>query len=380
MKRIKLTLLLCIIALTNVSGQTITINYDIDTTAFDISEPLNLWLDFLKTKNDSIGSKYWNKAEVEKYGYDSYFLIENELQFGSDNYLLVLSYADVKILSIRKVDEFYKITCILEFKPYNGKGNIQYIFHVYAGPDSGKLKLYNALTINTRLNLNHSTVGMIRFHYPKAHSFNSGLAKEQNDFLQGIATDFRVPIDTMDYYFAPTFPDVQRIKGFDFIVGDNGEEVPSGKADPKNRIVYSAGLAEYYPHEFIHILLNPHYPDCHLWFNEGVATFFGMSRGKDVDWHLRKVNTHLIEHPEIDLNNMLELRTLDKYTGYRYALGGFLIGEAFKKGGYGLVMELMKAGQADEDFYAAIEKFLGVQRQDIDHWIREKLKTTYGTQ
>jgi len=101
-------------------GQNVTVNYDIDTTVFKVAEPLNLWLDFLNTKDDSLGSKYWNIEEVKKYGQTSYFLIEKELQFGMDNYLKLLSYVDIKVLSIKKIDRYFKITSIMEFKPKEG--------------------------------------------------------------------------------------------------------------------------------------------------------------------------------------------------------------------------------------------------------------------
>ena len=354
-------------------AQSISINYDVDTTVFDVAEPLNLWIDFLNTKDDAEGVQYWNTREIEKYGRDSYFLVEKELQFGVDNFLQLLSYANIKVLSVRKMDDYYKITSLMEFAPNEGKSNVQYIFHVYAGMENGTMKLHNALAINTKLLLNSTTVGHIRYHYPKSHEFNIALAKKQDEFLVNLCTQFGVPPKTVDYYFAPTSEEIQRIRGFDFIIGDNGEQIPSGKADPENGIAYSAGLGEYYPHELIHILLDPHYPNCHLWIREGVATYFGMSRGKDLDWHLEKVNKYLLENPEIDLGNMLELRSLDQYTDFRYALGGFIVREAYKKGGYELIKQLMEAGWLDRDFYAGIEEHLGVQRDDIDQWIRGEL-------
>jgi len=358
-------------------GQSVTVNYDIDTNVFKISEPLNLWLDFLNTKDDSLGSKYWNSREVNKYGETSYFLIEKELQFGMDNYLKLLSYSNIKILSIKKIDEYFKITSIMEFKPKEKICNIQYIFHVYAGMENGELKLFNPLDINTTLNFNTTTIGYIKYHYPKFHNFNYELAEKQNNYLVELSENFKVKIDTVDYYFANTSTELLRARGFDFLIANSGAEIPSGKADPKNRIVYASGIGEYYPHELIHFLLNPHFPNCHLWINEGVATYFGMSRGKQLDWHLKKMNKHLLEHPEINLNNMLELRTLDQYTDYRYVLGGWLIKKAFEKGSYELVKKMMNVGKEDMDFYNAIEQFLEIPREELNSIIRTELKEKY---
>ena len=378
MNRYNAYLLIFLISSINTFGQSLSINYDLNPKVYNISEPLNLWLDFLKTKDDLKGSKYWNSEEVEKYGDTSYFLIEKALDFGTDNYLHLLSYSDIKVLSIRKIQEYYKITSLMEFPRKDTISNIQYIFSVYATKDKNeKLKLYNPLEINAKLFLSSTKIEFINFHYPKTHKFNLELAKKQNEFLKDFSKSFNVPLDTIDYYFASTEEELQKIKGFDFYIGGNGEQIPSGKADPENRIVYSTGLEEYYPHEFIHVLLNPHYPNMHNWISEGIATYFSMSRGKSLNWHLEKLNLHLIQHPEIDLNNMLELRNLDQYTDYRYALGGFIIKKAFEKGGYELIKDLMKAGKSDEDFYKAIKEYLNIDRNDLNKVTRDELKTTY---
>jgi len=358
-------------------GQSITVNYDIDTTVFKVAKPLNLWLDFLNTKDDSLGSKYWNIKEVEKYGQTSYFLIEKELQFGMDNYLKLLGYSNIKILSIKKIDEYFKITSIMEFKPKEKTCNIQYIFHVYAGIENGELKLFNPLEINTKLNFNSTNIGYIKYHYPKYHEFDYELAKKQNDYLVDLSEKFNVSIDTVDFYFANSGSELLRVRGFDFLITNSGEEIPFGKADPENKIVYASGVGEYYPHELIHFLLNPNFPNCHLWINEGVATCFGMSRGKELDWHLKKLNKHLLEHPEINLNEMLKLKTLDQYTDYRYVLGGWIIKKAFEKGGYELIKKMMNTGKEDLDFYNGIEKYLGIKKQNLNSVIRKELKEKY---
>jgi hypothetical protein len=361
----------------NSFGQSVTVNYDIDTTVFKVAKPLNLWVDFLNTKDDSLGSKYWNLKEVKKYGQTSYFLIKKELQFGMDNYLKLLSYSNIKVLSVKKIDEYFKITSIMEFKPKGKTCNVQYIFHVYAGIENGELKLFNPLEINTKLNFNSTTIGYIKYQYPKFQDFDYELAKKQNDYLINLSEKFKVNIDTVDYYFANSNAELLKARGFDFLIATSGEEIPSGKADPKNRIVYASGIGEYYPHELIHFLLNPHFPNCHLWINEGVATYFGLSRGKELGWHLKKLNKHLLKHPEINLNNMLELKTLDQYTDYRYVLGGLIVKKIFEKGSYQLVKKMLDAGEEDTNFYSAIEKYLGIKRQELNLIIRQELKEKY---
>lgn len=359
------------------NGQNIFVNYDIDTNVYKVGQPLQLWLNFLSAGEDSLGSQYWNSKEVAKYGYHSYFLIEKELNFGLQNYLGLMKHVRMKVLSLRDAGDFYKITSMMEFPPQDSISQVQYVFHVYAGKEDGRWKLYNPLEINTRRQLNSSSLGYIRFHYPKYHEFDRQLAQKQVDALEDVARHFQVPMDTIDYYFAPTLEEIQRIKGFDFVIGDNGLQIPTGKADPANRIVYASRTGEYYPHEFIHILLNPSYPDSHNWIKEGVATYFGMSRGKPLEWHLQRLNRFLQQHPEVDLNNMLELLTMDQHTDYRYVLGGWVVKKAFEKGGYDVVKKLMQSGKSDADFYAALEDYLELEKQDLNGAIRQDLKASY---
>ncbi len=76
------------------------------------------------------------------------------------------------------------------------------------------------------------------------------MAQKQSDFITKFAKNFDVQPDTVQYYFGSNHEELDNIKGLDFITGNSGEQWPFGKADAANKIVYSSGLGEYYPHEF----------------------------------------------------------------------------------------------------------------------------------
>jgi hypothetical protein len=361
----------------NAHAQNRFINYDIDTNISNISAPLKLWIDFLETEDDSLGSEYWNKKAVSKLGVDSYFLLENELQFGTDNYLKFIGkYCRIKVLRVNKVKEYYKITSLMEFAEQGEKSNVQYIFHVYAGREDNEWKLFNPLPINTQFNLQKQTVGIVNYYLPKYQKFDEEGAIKQSEFLADFAKNMGVEMDTMNFYYANSRSEILVIKGLDFSIGMSGEERATGKVYNVNTILCN-GTGAYYPHELIHLLLNPNYPKCHWWINEGVATYFGMSAGKPLNWHLRKLNTHLQAHPEIDLNNLLSLRNLDSFTDYRYVLGGLLVQLSFEKNGYDGVKRLMSGGKSNDDFYHVIETELGVKKEDLNMFIRSYLKEHY---
>lgn len=359
-------------------GQEVVVNFDVDTTIWKIQEPLNLWLDFLNTKNDSIGSCFWNSQEIDLRGPKDYFLHKNQLAFGMPDFLNFISYANIRVLSIRKRGDYYKISNSLAFLNEFGKEDLYAIFDVYAGDDQGELKLFNALHVNKERLLEQKKVGCITYYYPKNHVFDMEKAVQQNVFLVDLAASFKVPIVDVEYYFAETNEEIQRIKGFDYLFGDNGENIPSGIAYIPDRMVFTNGAGEYYPHEIIHILLNPHFPNAHFWINEGIATYFGMSRGQKLDWHLEKLYHYLKVHPEIDLGNMLSLRNVDGSTAYQYVLGGFVVQLIFEKEGYEGLKKALNAGVSDVEYYALIEDILGIKRDSINTEFRAKISEKYG--
>ena len=98
-----------------------------------------------------------------------------------------------------------------------------------------------------------------------------------------------------------------------------------------------------------------------------------MSRGKELDWHLEKLQKHLLEHPEIDICEMLKLIRIDGSTGYSYLLGGYIVKCIYEEGGYELLKAAMWEGRAEADFYRLIKKYLGVKQKDINSIFRERI-------
>ncbi|WP_213944717.1 hypothetical protein [Litoribacter ruber] len=133
-------------------------------------------------------------------------------------------------------------------------------------------------------------------------------------------------------------------------------------------------MGEYYPHEVFHVQIDPHFPNRHFWASEGVATLLGGSRGRSLDWHIKRTSHYLKQRPEIDLNNMLNLRALDGETSFHYVLGGLIAKKVFEKGSWSLLKELMSSGETDEAYYKAMHELLGIKRGEINNYIREQLE------
>lgn len=365
MNTLKFNIFLLVFALSCMAkAQNVTYNYIADSTNPDTKEVMKLFADYLASNpQNQEKSPFWNIEEQEDH--KKYDFLESEFQ--PSLYMGL----PVHVLSIKSKDGVYEIKAQFSVCQENGQPYILAIANYFAKKENGSYKLYNALPFN-REGWLHTKVGFVDFYYPKTHGFNNEKANKLNDFIKDICTDFDVKPKPIEYYMAADFDEIQSLKGFDYYLGMGGETKPTGKAAGDK--VYCGGLGEYYPHEVFHVEIDEHYPNKHYWVSEGLATFLGGSRGKDLQWHLKRTNAYLQKHPEINLNNMLELRNVDEYTSYQYALGGWIAKEVYQKGGWTMVKEFMNSGKSDADYYNAIENFIGVERSDLNRYLRNQLK------
>ncbi len=371
MSRPLLVFLFSLLMPVSIWGQKVIYNFDIHQDWPHFEELGTLWRNFLSAKSDSAASQYWNQHEVQRYGQENYFLINNE--YNPPLRQMAQAYR-VQILQISRHDSLYKISSQLYY-PHGDTLMTLCIIEVYAREDkSGTFKLQNAGPIHLRENWQSRELGYLRYHFPSYHQFDLSKAQMQNHFISDtLPRIFGVQPDTVDYYFAPRQQEMNAMRGFVFKVGHSGTEKPGGKAVRANKSVYTTGTGEYYPHELMHIFVDPLFPNRHNWASEGLATYLGGSRGKSLLWHIERSHRYLAAHPEIDLSNMLDLLTMDEYTDYRYVLGGTIILLIHEKQGWQGVKEFLNTGSTAADYYRGIAEQLGWRRSQIDKKLRREL-------
>ena len=71
---------------------------------------------------------------------------------------------------------------------------------------------------------------------------------------------------------------------------------------------------------------------------------------------------------------MLNLKNVDGTTSYHYVLGGLIAMKIREKGSWNLLKKFMSSGKTDEDYYNAIEKYLGINKSELNDYIREQLR------
>lgn len=346
------------------NAQNVSYNHIVDTTNSETKKVMKLFEGYLASNpQNQQKSPFWNLQEQKKH--KKYDFLESEFQ--PSLYMGL----PVHVLSIKSKNEIHEIKAQFGFCKENGEPYVLAIANYFVKKENGSYKLYNALTFNKKQWL-CTNVGLVDFYYPKYHKFNFEKAEKLNNFIKNICNDLDVKPKSFEYYLADDFDEIQSLKGFDYYIGMGGETKPSGKAAGDK--VYCGGLGEFYPHEVFHVEIDEHYPNKHYWVTEGMATFLGGSRGKDLQWHLKRTNEYLKKHPEINLNNLLDLVNLDEYTGYHYVLGGLIAKKIYEKGGWELIKTFMNSGKSDSEYYKAVETLLGIRKNDLNTYLREQLK------
>lgn len=365
MKSLRKEILLLLLVLSYSSNaQEVTYNHIIDSTDITTKKVMEIFEGYLKSNpQNQEKNKFWNSEEQNEYS--KYDFLESEFQPS-----LYMGFP-IHVLSIKSKKDIYKIKAQFSFCKDNGEPYVLAIVNYYAKKENGKYKLYNALNFN-KSNWICTNVGLVDFYYPKYHKFDYKKANKLNKFINNICRNFEVKPKVIEYYLADDFDEIQTLKGLDYYIGMGGEVKPSGNASENK--VYCGGLGEYYPHEVFHAQIDEYYPNKHFWISEGIATFLGGSRGKKLNWHLKRTNNYLKSHPEVNLNNLLDLVNLDEYTSYHYSLGGLIAKKVFEKGSWLLLRKFMNSGKSDKDYYNAIEKYLGVKKSDLNYYLRKQLE------
>ena len=343
-----------------------TIHSRVDTTQKETKEVAKLWVDYLNSKPDSLyDNPHWNNDEKRKFKkFDlsvpyMYQLPSNQL----------LNYYKPTILSIEKEGDNYGIRTIFSAEGLQGeyrKSNPWCITKLYAVQEDGKWKLKNALPIITD-KWNKKTLGKITFIYPPYHQFNNDLATKASQFCNEIIETFKFPAwEPFDFYITDSGGELGKLLNFDFYFA--GYTTGIGMND--NRILLSGLGSEFYPHEFIHLIVPK--KDRHWIIEEGFATWKGGQGGKSFEESAKLLANELAKNDTVTFSDVLNKKWGWQYAAF-YTTGAIFCKAAYDKGGVVLVKKFLEIPPNDEKLIDAICKLFEIKKVDIDSFFRKEV-------
>lgn len=334
-----------------------------------IAQVLDVWQRYLDSQPDSIyDNPYWNTAEKRRY---RQFDLSSDLFY--PNLYIAMSTYKPTVLSITSDGPYYKIRTLYSTVTEDTFADPLEIQDVYAKRDGNEFKLYNSLGVKTQ-SWEHQTIGSITFIYPPYHKCDRGLAVKMSSFADSLARlADTLPIQ-IDFYFANRLDELKRARGLDYVMGEGNAGGSEGQCWPEERIVFGAGANEWYPHEFVHAYFTKFH---NSYFNEGVATMLGGSRGSSLGELIRHGDSLVRHNLGIRFDSLLLhpwQANLDYKTGADYLVGGLLVRMVYDKGGWTLVKQLSKYQWGPNELMRAMKDVFAVSENQYDGFIKEKIR------
>lgn len=346
----------------------VEIHSRVDTTNSEIKEIANLWINYLNSEPDKVSDNpYWN--EEEKNLYRDFDLSRTLLyQFPSEN---LLRHFKPKILSIEKEGEHYGIRTIFSADGLEGeyrKSDPWAIQKIYAVRENNHWRLKNSLPIITN-NWNRKTIGKITFIYSPFHKFNQELADKANQFCNQISSEFQFPEwEPFDFYITQSGDELGKLLNFDFFFAG----YTTGIGLNEKRILLSGFGSEYYPHEFVHLIV-PKF-DRHGLIEEGFATWKGGQGGKTFEESAKLFANELAKNDTVTFLDVVNRKWGWQYAAF-YTTGAILCNSAFQKGGVKLVNEILNIPNDTENLVDNLCLVFSIDKKDFDKfWRNETLK------
>lgn len=345
----------------------LNINPGVDTTDLTIKSALKFYADYMsefKGKKLPDFKKYWSEEDCKRYK------IPDLSIYGIGGDYPIYAMAPIKTITYVKplANDIVILKSVGGWIDTLKILNVMYISnHIIKKDKNQQLHFVKPITFYKQ-DWQHKDLRNIHYTFPKKHIFNQKRADSLIRQIERLEKDWELKPIQIEYVFAPTYDEIQQIRGFDFTLGLGNREKPSGLSNQTDNIVYGAGNGENYFHEIVHIYLNPLHPKSPL--NEGLAVFYGGSMGQSLSWHIRRVKAYLKNHPEINLNKPQEFYFMDNYTNPLSSIQGLLCNVIYKKDGIKGLKRLM----AYTDMNEVYEKEFKLDLKNLNHGLRELIE------
>lgn len=208
------------------------------------------------------------------------------------------------------------------------------------------------------------TIKKITFVYPPQHQFNDILAQKANEFCNRIAREFQFPDwHPFDFYITDSGDELGELLGFDFFF--TGYTTGIGMND--KRILLSPFGSEWYPHEFVHLIV-PN-KERHGMINEGLAIWQGGVMKKTFAERVEIIADQLANNDTITFTDILNKKWGWQFVAY-YTTGAIICKLAYDKGGLAALKKLLDTPPDNDKLIKAICDLLDIDRNGLGNFIR----------
>lgn len=344
----------------------VAIHARVDTSNLEIKQIITLYTNYLTSKPDSVyDNPYWNNEEKKQF-IDFDLTRRFIYQFPSEK---ILNYYKPTILSIEKQGDVYAIRTLFSADGLEGeykKSNPWCITNIYAVNENGKWKLKNALPFLTK-NWLRKKIGKITYIYPPEHKFNDSLALRANKFCNDLADKFQFyDWKSFDFYIAKNADDMGKLLGFDFYYAG----YTTGVSMEDKRILFSGMDSEWYPHEFVHLIVEN--KNRHKMIEEGFATWNGGSMKLSFEENAKILAEQMATNDSIKFTDILNQIWGWQYNAY-YTTGAMICKLAYDKKGIAAVKKLLDTPNSDTILISELCGLFNINEKDLSVYLKNEI-------
>ncbi len=334
-------------------------------------ELIALWQNYIADGNfQDLNSPYWSFENMKVPD-------ENFWAIGIDQLKHKPYKVQCKVIGIFEVGNgYWSLISSFSHLDEQGEVHLDVIAAVYAKKVEDKFLLISSAEYLKTV-FEHRKIGQINYYIHPFHKFQIAEAEQMQKYNLEMSKEFGVAPLEFDYFVASNARDIARTWGYEYM---NRMYNPSGKggvASWRNMIIYSGNDSSFFPHELVHLYTYHVYPkDPHFWVGEGIATFYAGTSTYTFAGHLRKLKTFLAENPTYDLSDITQLKKTipngEHKSDFRYVIGGLLMKNIYEKEGVAGLIESLKYGTTDDDFFRLLKDKLGVSKTGFDAYVKRE--------
>lgn len=371
-------LIVCVFA---VNGQTskysveVNISSRVDTTYnIDKKEIYHLFKNYLEARPDSFyNNPYWTQKEKDPK--DSSVISEFYVGFYSLHLKPAILFANWKpfILTIEQVSINKYLLRVALISDTLSADKVLTILNINAVLENNKWLLENNFN-DIVSSWKTQQFKHIKYVYPPTYNFNESLAEKSVTFCDSVARLLNISkLDTFNYYICDNPDKMGILFGYEFY----NQNYTTGLTRLFKKQIFSAKGNEYYPHEFMHMLLINSFKDTlDYMLQEGLCCFLGENNTQKYEYaFIYLANDYLNDMPSFTFSNLLTNSANSNGYNTAYPTGSLIVEIIFKRRGFNGIKQLLNSkANSEETICKTIQKITGLNKKQFELEFRQLLK------
>jgi hypothetical protein len=206
----------------------------------------------------------------------------------------------------------------------------------------------------------------IKYVYPPTYNFNESLAEKSVSFCDSVARLLNInKLDSFNYYICDNPDKMGILFGYEFY----NQNYTTGLTRPSKKQIFSAKGNEYYPHEFLHMLLINSFKDTlDYMLQEGLCCFLGENNTLKYEYaFIYLANDYLNNMPSFTFSNLLTNSANSNGYNAAYPTGSLIVEIIFKRKGFNGIKQLLNSkANSEETIYKTVKEITGLNKKQFE--------------